>query len=121
LQYWIWIFYAKYENKRNIYLKINTNHKNYILLRFGCRVLTYYLLKNNKKCYTVIAVVVYAVEVVVVVDVVGVNDTVVFVVIVDVGGVDVNVVAVVVLGDVYGDVVVVVGSVDVDAVVCLLS
>ncbi len=37
---------------------------------------------------------------VVVVEVVGVNDTVVFVVIVDVGGVDVNVVVVVVLSDV---------------------
>jgi hypothetical protein len=127
LHYYIWIFYTKYENKRNIYLKINTNPKNDILLRFGCRVLTYYLLKNNKKCYTVIAVVVNAVEVVVV-EVVGVNDTVVFVVIVDVGGVDVvlgdvysDVVFVVVLGDVYSDVVFVVGSVDVDAVVCLLS
>ncbi len=56
--------------------------------------------------------VVNAVEVVVV-DVVGVNDTGVFVVFV--------VVVVVVLGDVYSDVVFVVGSVDVDAVVCLLS
>jgi hypothetical protein len=108
-------------------LKINTNHKNDILLRFGCRDLTYYLLKTNKKCYTAIAVVVNAVEVVVV-DVVGVIDTGVFVVIVDVnvvvvvlGDVYSDVVFVVVLGDVYGDVVFVVGSVDVDAVVCLLS